>query len=247
MLNKIKYFILALLIGFSVLMIPTLKSADAKTKQDYTLIAPPTSYEVMGEMFEILSIEYNITYYDTDNLYFLSNVVLKINDGINTLTFNANYSGYLPSGIKYIGLYFEPAYNNGTETVMTVDLYFRSSIGDGDNLLRDDFLILNGLNHYLEDVECFYMNYTDISSQYNLGYENGKKDTYLDAYNKGYEEGLSVAENDFFSLFTGIADTPFMIITSLLSFEIFGVNAFVVLFSILTICIIIWLIKKFMV
>ena len=246
-MNKIKYFILALLIGFTALMIPTLKSADAKTKQDYVLTAPPTSYEVMGEMFDILSIEYNITYYDTDNLYFLGDVVVKINDGISTLTFTNYYGGYLPSGIKYIGLYFEPAYSNGTETIMQVDLYYRSSVGDGDNLLRDDFITLNGLNHYLEDIDCFFMNYTDIASQYNLGYENGKKDTYLDAYNKGYEEGLAVAENDFFSLFTGIADTPFMIITSLLSFEIFGVNAFVVLFSILTICIIIWLIKKFMV
>ena len=184
----------------------------------------------------------------TEYTYLRNDVVLKINDSIETLIITSSFDNYLPSDINFIGLYFKPAYSNVLgQTTIDVDLYYKSSIGDADNLLKENFITLNNLNHYLEDLDCFYMCYTDISSQYNLGYENGKKDTYIDAYNKGYQEGLAVAENDFFSLFTGIADTPFMIITSLLSFEIFGVNAFVVLFSILTICIIIWLIKKFMV
>lgn len=244
-MTKFKIFIVLTLLTLSVLLIPNLKSAEASTKQDYTLIAPPTSYEVSGEMFEILSIEYNITYYDTDNLYFLSNVVVKINDSVNTLTFNTNYSGYLPSDIKYIGLYFEPAYSNGTETVMTVDLYYRSSLGNGDNLLRDNFLTLNGLNHYLEDINCFYMYYTNISSQYNLGFNDGSKEAYSSGYNKGYQTGLETAENDFNSLFWGIADVPSQVLFSVLSFEIFGVNAFSILFSILTVLLIAWLIKRF--
>lgn len=244
-MTKIKLFIVLTLLTLSVLLIPNLKSADASTKQDYVLIAPPSSYEVMGEMFEILSIEYNITYYDTDNLYFLGDVVLKINDGINTLTFTSTYNGYLPSDIKYIGLYFEPAYSNGTETIMSVDLYYRTDIGSGDSLLRDDFIILNNLNHYLEDIDCFYICFTDISSQYNLGFNDGSKDAYSSGYNKGYQAGLETAENDFNSLFWGIADVPSQVLFSVLSFEIFGVNAFSILFSILTILLIAWLIKRF--
>lgn len=244
-MTKIKLFIVLTLLTLSVLLIPNIKSADASTKQDYTLIVPPTSYEINGEMFEILSIEYNITYYDTDNLYFLGDVVLKINDSINTLTFTSTYNGYLPSDIKYIGLYFEPAYSNGTETIMQVELYYRTGIGTGDILLRDDFVTLNGLNHYLEDIDCYYTCFTDISSQYNLGFNDGSKDAYSSGYNKGYQTGLETAENDFNSLFWGIADVPSQVLFSILSFEIFGVNAFSILFSILTILLIAWLIKRF--
>lgn len=75
----------------------------------------------------------------------------------------------------------------------------------------------------------------------NQGYESG----HLDGYNTGYYEGLEVAENDFQTLFYGIADAPITILASVLSFEIFGINAYILLFSFLTVLILLWLLKKF--
>lgn len=244
-MTKIKLFIVLTLLILSVLLIPNLKSVDASTKQDYTLIAPPSSYEVNGELFEVLYINYNITYYDTDRLYFLGDVEIRINDGRETKTYTASYNNYLPSDIKYIGVYFTPPYNNGAELIMQVELYYRSALGSGDIQLKSDFMFLNGLSPYLEGIDFFAMSFTDISSQYNLGFNDGFKDAYTSGYNKGYQAGLETAENDFNSLFWGIADVPSQVLFSVLSFEVFGVNAFSILFSILTVLLIAWLIKRF--
>lgn len=89
------------------------------------------------------------------------------------------------------------------------------------------------------------------SGQYRNGYANGyndgetagfsdgvkvgKKDGYEAGYNEGYSYGMKVSDNGgFFGLLTAVVDAPIQAFSSLLNFEIMGVNMKNFVLSILT-------------
>lgn len=83
---------------------------------------------------------------------------------------------------------------------------------------------------------------------YTTGYNNGKED----GYNTGYGEGYSAGFNDgssnpshLLNLFSGIADTPVLMIRSLFSFQLFGIPMYTAVFSLITLLILIFILRKF--
>lgn len=142
------------------------------------------------------------------------------------------------------------------------DLFFNSSV-QLDNLFYNYPLFLYSSNSYtyksgMNENEVFTNGYNNGYSQgknegfqdgyftgNNEGFNNGFNEGKSQGYSEGYNQGLLVADNDLTALFGGIADTPIMIIYSLLSFEVLGLSMFEILFGIVTVLVVIWLIKKF--
>lgn len=91
---------------------------------------------------------------------------------------------------------------------------------------------------------------------YNKGYDYGYLDGEVKGYTDGYKEGYNVGYNNgvfgeeveihsFPDMFNGIAQVPVTIVTSLLGFEVFGINVMSVLIGLLTILLVAFLIKRF--
>ena len=252
-------------------MFPSLKSANAEelssndNYKNYTInlndiiIKNDSSRVTLSIKNIMLEIYYNFKL-NTYGCNIDFEITIEENDSLVTREVYSEQSNdlsyFAESGFNYLGFYvgenestYEFAVIASTGDLSSFDWVYDWSydiIGPlYDVELNNSITILSPNSYIWSEAQKGYLDgFNEGKAE---GEQLGKELGYQSGYNKGYEEGLAVAENDFFSLFTGIADTPFMIITSLLSFEIFGVNAFVVLFSILTICIIIWLIKKFMV
>lgn len=90
------------------------------------------------------------------------------------------------------------------------------------------------------------------SAGYNTGYTEGQSAGYTegyrvgsqDGYREGYYAGISLSGNDFHSLFNAIADTPILMIRSLFNFDLFGMNVFVAIMTMLTGIVVIYVVKK---
>lgn len=78
---------------------------------------------------------------------------------------------------------------------------------------------------------------------YTQGYTAGYTQGETDGYNEGFDDA-SGSNYTFFSLFGAIADTPIMFLRQLLGFEVFGVQAISILMSMLTGCIVLYLVRK---
>lgn len=75
------------------------------------------------------------------------------------------------------------------------------------------------------------------TSSYNIGYSSG--------YNEGYTIGVNSTHQYTFGKFFGaIADVPILYIRNLLGFEIFGVQAITILMSMITACLVLYLLRK---
>lgn len=271
MLNKIKYFILALLIGFTALMIPTLKSANAEelssndNYKNYTINlndiiinneSSGVALSIKNIMFEIYynfklntygcNIDFEITIVENGTLVTREVYSEQSNDLTSFAEAGINYLGFGVTQLETNYVFYAIASSGDLSTLNPFFMWTYDISGPLEDVQLKNSILVHSPNSYIwsEAQKGYLDGFKEGKAE---GEQLGKELGYQSGYNKGYEEGLAVADNDFFSLFTGIADTPFMIITSLLSFEIFGVSAFAVLFSILTVCIIIWLIKKFMV
>ena len=83
--------------------------------------------------------------------------------------------------------------------------------------------------------------YTGYTSGSTIGYNNG----YSNGYNTGFGDGVNSAHNyTFGALFGAVADTPIMILRSLLNFDVFGVRAMSILMSMITGSIALFLIRR---
>lgn len=138
------------------------------------------------------------------------------------------------------------------------------------NDYEDGFLHLCLHFHVTAFDEDTYNAYKGITSDsYQQGYNNGKEQGYnegkIDGYNDfrntdeyqndidnayesgknhGYYEGLHTQTYTFTQLFGAIADTPIMILSNLLGFDVFGVSALSIVMTMLTGCIVFYLIKR---
>lgn len=83
---------------------------------------------------------------------------------------------------------------------------------------------------------------------YQEGYEEGVKNSYQEGYNDGYFDGeLDGMENGqtLYGMILGIFDAPIHVFTEMFNFEVLGVNLAGLVFSLLTLLIIVFIIRKF--
>ena len=139
--------------------------------------------------------------------------------------------------------------DNFTETPVTL-----SNINSGK-------IITNIIFKFPPNSDTFYDGYayytnSDFNDGYNLGYEAGHIEGYNNGYNKGYEIGKnkgieigsSLVENNtnaFINIIVAISNIPINILSSLFSFDLFGINLFGALTSLLSVGLIIFVIRKF--
>lgn len=80
---------------------------------------------------------------------------------------------------------------------------------------------------------------------YNQGVKDGSDVGYTNGYNQGYQDGLTITSySDLGKLFGVIADTPIMLLRSIFSFELFGMNVFVAIMSLLTGLVVLYIVRK---
>lgn len=95
-------------------------------------------------------------------------------------------------------------------------------------------------------------NYNDIyDSGYRqgieVGYYRGRNDGVSIGYSNGYAEGQLNPSNDYHisDLLFAIFDAPYQVLYNLFSFTIFGTSMWVIIVSLLTLAIVLWVVKKF--
>lgn len=98
---------------------------------------------------------------------------------------------------------------------------------------------------------------TGYDNGYNVGYKDGKKvaddliynNGYTDGYNIGYDSGVNYASgggNTLVGLVGSIFTAPVNMLHTIFDFEFLGINLTNFLFSLISLFIVIWLIKKFL-
>ena len=88
-------------------------------------------------------------------------------------------------------------------------------------------------------------NYSGYNTGYTSGSTIGYNNGYSNGYNTGFGDGVNSAHNyTFGALFGAVADTPIMILRSLLNFDVFGVRAMSILMSMITGSIALFLIRR---
>lgn len=115
---------------------------------------------------------------------------------------------------------------------------------------------------YPRSSDVLYQAYVNADNSYyyegyNVGYLSGKNEGYNNGYTKGFELGKkkgyelglidgNVTENSILlSMFLGLANIPINILTSIFNFDLFGINLFSALTSLLSIGLVIFVIRKF--
>lgn len=101
-----------------------------------------------------------------------------------------------------------------------------------------------GLNGYLNSFNITVLNTTQLYD-YNIGYENGYNNGFNDGQGVGYEKGVSESSSGFDNLMFAIANVPMGIISSMLNFEILGINLLSFFMAIITLMLFVYLIRKF--
>lgn len=116
-------------------------------------------------------------------------------------------------------------------------------------VVSGEFLKYNGVYIFQNGFEFqngYQLGFTDgttseiVNNAYNEGYTEGNR--------VGYQQGLSnglANSNDytFFGLIGAVIDAPIQYISSLLNFNVLGFNMLTFFTSLLTVCLIVWLIK----
>lgn len=76
---------------------------------------------------------------------------------------------------------------------------------------------------------------------YQSGYDTG----YTNGYSIGYDAGARSGNTNIMSIMGAIVDTPILILRSLFDYELFGSSIYIVMLSLVTMCAVIWLVRKF--
>lgn len=132
-------------------------------------------------------------------------------------------------------------------TIYLSSYYFQMQMQEFENYNVTEIVFTSPNNYRVDMLEGDYQTGLQVGLQngYNNGYDEGYGVGEGIGYQNGYNDGLLTADNDLTALFGGIADTPYRILFSLLSFDVFGISFYSILMSLLTILIIFWLIRKF--
>ena len=116
------------------------------------------------------------------------------------------------------------------------------------------FRVNKNINAYWAFRCCTsFNNLSDTSTAYNDGYSSGYKDGltdgensgYQNGYNEGYQSGITISNmGDLGTLFGLIADVPIMMLRSVFNFDLFGMNVFIAIMSLLSGLVVLYVIKK---
>lgn len=220
----------------------------------YSFDSEDSLADLGAQDYDDLIFEVRQSYLIHDDLAKLFNLIFTTDENVYT----HNYSGYysfnngLTSTNNPIAVFGYYIFNQRSYTLMF-------NYGDGvhgDNihgLYLGYYQVIDetGSNYEGFSIEAitlpFNQNTTMSSNIYMTNVKMSHK-TYLRMQNVGvfaYVRDTSYDNTGFKDLLFGIVDTPVYFVSSLLSFELFGVNLFVALTGLLTICCILLLIKKF--
>ena len=115
-------------------------------------------------------------------------------------------------------------YNQGNISIIPNQFRFDAMV---DNVVRIKFYY--GI---YENMTGYY-----DSDAYNLGQQAG----YIEGYNDGLRDGNPY---NLFTLFGYVIDTPILYLKSLFDYEILGVNIFGFFASLLSLCLVLWVIRR---
>lgn len=101
-----------------------------------------------------------------------------------------------------------------------------------------------GTRGYLKDFYISVINETN-STVYNTGYQNGYTIGKENGYNSGFNDGVNSNKTGFDNMMFAIADVPIHIISSMLNFNILGINLMSFFMAIITLMLFVFLIRKF--
>lgn len=169
-----------------------------------------------------------------------------------------SYQDFYPNGYWQVPNYFVNTANSGYDTGYTFYSYFPGLISIIS--LYKEFTANYDYKSALQNVLGLQGMFTLMSNEnnevpssyvdsYNSGYNNGNNDGYKTGYDVGYgvgyDAGLQVNNPyTFGALFGAIADTPVLIFRSLFNFDLFGTSALVVVMSLFTALVLIFIAKK---
>lgn len=111
----------------------------------------------------------------------------------------------------------------------------------------DTDLPINDYYHFKGFIQFDFRYGISGTSMYDVGYDVGVQDGYSQGYSNGYYQGELYGRSqgsNFYTLLSAIADTPVITLRSLFNVNFFGVNIFLVVTSLFTLLIVIWIIKK---
>ena len=180
---------------------------------------------------------YTITFTFTDNISadVLFYIRFKETEGANISFYNNN-------------TLLETLYNDDFDSNQS-DYYKVARLSDfGQISTPFNKIVINNINYDYAISEFGVLQY----QSYNLGEENGEifgrnlgfTLGYMSGYDNGYLEGQSTG-NNLVGLVGAIFTGPVTMLQSIFNFNILGVNMVGFLFSILTLLVVIWLIKRF--
>lgn len=207
-------------------------------------------YYATNQQYLVTNIQFNVAVYFERTLIQFN----LINEVTNILI---PYSSWNDDGERYFGINIFGDYGAEYYISLIIGDYQLSSTTsifqytwEPNSQESSEFNLYNGEVWTIFTKDFMYFNQDKTYEQgyfvgKDVGYRDGETNGYASGYAQGYASGVLTAENDFDSLFSGIANTPITILHSVLSFDIFGINIFNIIFSILTLLLLIWLIKRF--
>ena len=146
----------------------------------------------------------------------------------------------LPASSSPVSIDFTLPYNfTGDFSVNTLYLRGASSVSGGGPA------VLSGMTLSVKyDSEQAYQQGYEQGEE--AGYQSGHTAGYDSGYDVGYSDGIATAGNSsFLSLITAVVDAPITAFTSLLNFEVLGVNLKKLVLSILTAALVIACVRFF--
>ena len=219
----------------------------------YDIYALPTASDYYPSIARIAYFEYwvDTTYPTSENLY-LAYRIGRYNTYITTdINFNLKlyYRIYLatssqnPTSMKTIENVINFAIVDDWGTTHTIDLGSGFKYFNISNMVTRNWFTLSSIS------ADEYNNNVNTEAIYNDGFTHGYDDGYNDGntfgYNTGYTAGINATNNyTFINFFGAIADTPILYLRNLLGFQIFGVSAMNVLMSMITACLVLYLLRK---
>lgn len=153
----------------------------------------------------------------------------QLNLGLSKWSFNSNNEKY-----NEYTFFFEENVRGQAIPIGDIQYYVRYNTVEIVGNINDDYsdnVWLNNNYKYItifNDIGLYDMLNLSLLGEFNVS-----------QYSIGFDN-----DSTFGDLFTGIANVPIVVLSNLLSFDLFGWTAFIVLCSIITLLVIIWLIKK---
>lgn len=149
----------------------------------------------------------------------------------NITLYNNNSTLFTSEGVK-VGYEYDTIQSI---TFRLPDYTFKSSTYYNSNI---------GLAGYLDKCGLYVLNPSNQQS-YNEGLKNGYDSGYANGKIDGYNEGVGSHETSFGNMMLSVADVPIRIISSMLNFEILGVNLMGFFMGLMTLILFVFIIRKF--